>query len=209
MKPIGVLYATREGQTEKIAGHIGSKLTQLGFAADVKNVGHAAAGDLAGYSAVILAASVHGGAHEKEMVQFVIRNREQLNRLPATFLSVTLSQAGVEQKTAPAEQRQASAAGVAEVMNRFFKETSWHPAHTKPVAGALHYSKYNPLVRWVLKFIAKKNNAPTDTSHDYEFTNWVDLDVFVEDLAHELRASGSESLQSCSTPLPPAPRESD
>jgi menaquinone-dependent protoporphyrinogen oxidase len=34
-----------------------------------------------------------------------------------------------------------------------------------------------------MKRIARKAGAPTDTSRDYEFTNWQALDRFVEQLA--------------------------
>ena len=51
-----------------------------------------------------------------------------------------------------------------------------------PVAGALAYSQYNFLVKLVMKGIARRAGAPTDTSRDYEFTDWPAVDAFV--LAH-------------------------
>ena len=61
----------------------------------------------------------------------------------------------------------------------FVKDTGWQPARAMPVAGALVYSKYNFFVRFVMKRIARKAGAPTDTSRDYEFTDWAALDRFV------------------------------
>jgi hypothetical protein len=57
------------------------------------------------------------------------------------------------------------------------------------VAGALLYSKYNPLVRFVMKRIAKEAGAATDTSRDYEYTDWVGLDRFVVELAEAFAAA--------------------
>ena len=39
--------------------------------------------------------------------------------------------------------------------------------------------RYNFLIRFVMKRIARKAGAPTDTSRDYEFTDWSTLDAFV------------------------------
>jgi menaquinone-dependent protoporphyrinogen oxidase len=65
----------------------------------------------------------------------------------------------------------------------FVKETGWRPERTLPVAGALTYSRYNIFVRFVMKRIARAAGAPTDTSRDYEFTNWPALDRFAAELA--------------------------
>ncbi len=67
------------------------------------------------------------------------------------------------------------------MIGRFVAETGWAPAHVLPVAGALAYSRYNFLIRFVLKRIARANGAPTDTSRDYEFTDWQAVDNFVRD----------------------------
>jgi menaquinone-dependent protoporphyrinogen oxidase len=73
----------------------------------------------------------------------------------------------------------------------FIQETGWTPARALAVAGALAYSQYNFLVRFVMKRIARRAGAPTDTSHDYEFTDWATLDRFLTDAA---RAAGSRDL---------------
>jgi menaquinone-dependent protoporphyrinogen oxidase len=71
-KPIGVFYATREGQTQRIAEYVAASLRNRGLDAQTQNVGeHKADLDLDRCAAVILAASVHAGAHEREMVNFV------------------------------------------------------------------------------------------------------------------------------------------
>ena len=57
------------------------------------------------------------------------------------------------------------------------------PAHVLPVAGALAYSQYNFIIRFVMKRIARKAGAPTDTSRDYEFTDWSTLDSFIKEAA--------------------------
>ena len=94
MKSICILYATREGQTQRIAEHVAAELRVRGFTVAVTNVrDHAAQSSLNTCTAAILAASVHAGRHEPEMLQFVKEHRGKLECLPTAFLSVTLSEA--------------------------------------------------------------------------------------------------------------------
>jgi menaquinone-dependent protoporphyrinogen oxidase len=187
MKSIGVIYATREGHTAKIAARIAAGLHALGYAAglyEVKQDGPAI--DLHQCDAVVIAASVHVGKHEPELVEFVRKHRVRLEAIPSTFVSVTLSEAGVERENATEKERATFSAGVREVIDRFLQETGWHPNRIKPVAGALLYTKYNFLVRFVMKRIARKAGGDTDTSRDYDYTDWADLDDFVKEFAAEI-----------------------
>ncbi len=105
--------------------------------------------------------------------------------MPAAFISVTLSEAGAERPSATPEERARFAADVQKVLEAFLKETGWRPKRVKPVAGALLYTKYNFLVRFIMKRIAKTTGAETDTSRDYEYTNWAALDRFADELARD------------------------
>ena len=97
-----VFYATREGHTRKIADRIAEDLRRHGIDTDVMNVRDIEEVSWGLYSAACVAASVHIGKHEPEMVAFVKRYRTQLSRLGAAFVSVTLSEAGAEDPNEPA-----------------------------------------------------------------------------------------------------------
>jgi menaquinone-dependent protoporphyrinogen oxidase len=178
-----VLYATREGHTRKIAERIAADLRTRGALVDLCDVRECGDLDWSKYSTACLAASVHLGHHEREMVAFAARHRDALVHCNAAFVSVTLSEAGAEDSKRSERERQAAAQDAQRMIDVFVRETGWHPEHALPVAGALAYSKYNFLVRFLMKRIARKAGAPTDTSRDYEFTNWPALDRFVEDMA--------------------------
>jgi menaquinone-dependent protoporphyrinogen oxidase len=190
-KRIGVLYATREGHTRRISERVAHDLRARGFDVELRNLqdGDAAAVHPNDYPAVVLAASVHSGKHERKMVKFVKKYRTELEQLPAAFLSVTLSEAGAEMSDTTLEKRARFSADVQKVIDKVFEATGWRPDRVKPVAGALLYSKYNPLVRFVMKRIAKEAGAATDTSRDSEYTDWVGLDRFVDELADEFSLS--------------------
>jgi menaquinone-dependent protoporphyrinogen oxidase len=177
---IAVFYATREGQTAKIAEHIEHELQTSQVQVDIFDVR-----DLEGpvdwpsYDAACVAASVHIGRHEPEMIAFVKRHRRELERVSAMFLSVSLSEAGAEDPNAPPERRRKAASDVDGMIETFVTNTGWRSAHILPVAGALAYRRYNFIVRVVMKRVAGANGAPTDTSRDYELTDWEKLDRFV------------------------------
>lgn len=187
MKPIGVFYATREGHTRRIAEHAEQTLSERGLKVEVRDLRTQAEGiALNNYSGVILAASVHRQKHEREMTGFVKRHRCELDRTPTIFLSVTLSEAGAERPNTTAQEHAQFVTDVQKVMDAFFAEASWHPKRAKPVAGALLYSKYDVLIRFIMKRIAKKGGGDTDTSRDYEYTDWAALDRFIEQFAAEI-----------------------
>jgi menaquinone-dependent protoporphyrinogen oxidase len=187
MKHIVVLYATREGQTRRIAEHVAAELRSRGLLADVHDVSALPAGfTVASYDAAVLAASVHAGNHEKEMISFAKHHRDALERMPSAFLSISLTEAGVEDPAASAAARDAAHREVEGLTARFFEQTGWHPARVKPVAGALLYTKYNALLRFVMKHIVLGKGGSTDTSRDHEYTDFVALDRFVGDLARSL-----------------------
>jgi menaquinone-dependent protoporphyrinogen oxidase len=184
MKPILILYATREGQTRRIAEHLAATVRARGREAEVVDAAHLpAAFSLDRYSAAIVSASVHLARHEPQMVKFVKLHKAELESLPVIFLSVSLSEAGAEDPAAPPERRAQASADVERMIHGFLTETGWHPPKIKAVAGALLYTKYNFLLRFVMKRIARAAGASTDTSHDQEFTDWEALDRLVDELA--------------------------
>lgn len=195
MKPILIVYATREGHTRVIAQHIAEFLRERQFSVELYDARDTEAWPLSdGYSGALLAASLHLGKHEKEMQRFIERERGVLATLPTAFLSVSLSAAGAQDETRAIEHRQQVMRALAQCTDALFDKTRWRPQHTEFVAGALMYTHYGPLVRWVMKRIAQKEGASTDTSRDHVLTNWLALDRFVErfaaSLEPELRAAG-------------------
>jgi menaquinone-dependent protoporphyrinogen oxidase len=176
-----VFFATREGQSERVADHIAHDLRTRGIDTDVVDVKHVHGEfDWFGYDAAFVVASVHLGHHEKEMVEFVRRSKRELERLQAPFLSLTLSAAGAELPDNPPQVREAAHADAERMIDGFVNETGWRPEHALTVAGALAYTRYNFFVKWVMKRIAHKAGFDGPATRDYEFTNWPSVDRFVE-----------------------------
>jgi menaquinone-dependent protoporphyrinogen oxidase len=64
------------------------------------------------------------------------------------------------------------------------------------VAGALLYTQYGLLKRFIMKLIVKRQGGSTDTSVDHEYTDWAALQRFVD----EFMTSAVEPLATTSSP---------
>jgi len=186
---IVILYATREGQTRKVAEHLAAALRGRDVDADVVDIATAdgEALPLDGYAAAIVAAPVHYGKH-KEMAPFVRRHRAALESLPCAFLSVSGSQASAENPAVPPEARARAAASAQNAIEAFFRDTGWRPAHVLPVAGAMLYTQYGFFIRLMIRLIQRSSGIPVDATVDHEYTDWAALDRFADALLVSLRA---------------------
>src|SRR5688572_20304831 len=179
-----MLYATRHGQARKIAERLAADLEAKGANVDVVNAAELGPFvDIPRYGAAVLVASVHLGKHEPEMVAFAREHRARLEGMPSAFVSVSLSEATVEDQHRPVAARAKAALLVQQNLETFVKQTGWRPRLVRPVAGALLYRDYNFLIRFVMKMIARQSGADTDTSKNYEYTDWAAVDRFAAELA--------------------------
>lgn len=184
MKPILLLYGTREGQTERVANRLAEMFRARGLTSEIVNAANASVSlPVADYGAAIVLASAHLGRHEEEVTGFVKQRRVALSAIPSAFVSVSLSQARAEDKVAAPEQRAKGGSDAKTMIQTFAETTGWKPDRTKAVAGALPYSRYNWFLRLVMKRIARKAGAPADASRDYEFTDWKELERFAAELS--------------------------
>ena len=71
------------------------------------------------------------------------------------------------------------------IVATFVRKTGWQPDRTELVAGALTYSKYNFVIRFVMRRIAAAAGGDVDTSRDYEYTDWNALDRFAAEISRE------------------------
>ena len=178
MSRILVLYGTTEGQTAKVARYLGDTLRADGASTDVIDA-RTTWPSPDTYDAVIVAASVHAGGYQRTVRRWVHAHAEVLNGKPTAFVSVCLAVLQPELTV----QRELGA-----IVDHFLMSTGWRPTIVKNVAGALAYSRYNWLKRWAMVRIVRKAGGNTDTSRDYEYTDWADLRAFAEEFARSLRA---------------------
>jgi menaquinone-dependent protoporphyrinogen oxidase len=179
MARVLVSYGTGEGQTARIAEYIAQAARDRGHDAEAVDIKDLPGGfQPAEYGAVIVGASVHGGEHEGYVRDFVERNRELLERFPSAFFSVSLT---------AAEETEEARSQTREFVEKFVEETGWRPRRIGVFAGAVPYTRYGFVKRHLVKrIVAKKHPADTDTSRDYEYTDWEDIGRFVDDFLTRL-----------------------
>jgi menaquinone-dependent protoporphyrinogen oxidase len=181
MSNVIVIYASREGQTEKVARRMATVLQEKGHTVALFDADHPTPGiDLARFDVAFVGAPIHVGGYPRSVVRFVRSYRASLQRVHAAFFSVGL---------AVASHTSDGRAQTMPLVESFLRKTQWRPRRIELVAGALQYSKYNPVIRFVMKRIASKEGGDTDTNHDYEYTDWAAVDRF----AMEFVASAREA----------------
>jgi menaquinone-dependent protoporphyrinogen oxidase len=183
MTRILVLYGSTDGHTAKIARWLGDTFRSRGHDVAVVMAGSGDP-DPESYAAVVVAASLHGGRHQRAVERWVRSHAPTLARKPTAFVTVCL--AILEKK--PEVQRK-----VVSIVDRFCNRTGWRPTIAKTVAGALLWTKYGWLKRWIMKRIVEKAGGDVDTSRDYEYTNWSDLRSFIDQLDHLVAARATTS----------------
>lgn len=175
MARILLVYGTTEGQTRKIAQRIAAELVELGHEVELRDSTTISSPLTPGaFDAVMIGASVHQGRHQTAVQHFVSANLGVLGQLPTAFFSVSL----VASSADPEDRKDAES-----LIEAFCEKTGWRPALTRSIPGALLYTEYDFLRRWIMKLIVRHYGGPTDSSRDYEFTDWDDVGRFAQEFA--------------------------
>lgn len=168
-----VLYATREGQTRKIATRIVETLKGLGVECDLFSFDEIGEPDWSLYDRVLLGSSIRYGVYQKVFRRFVERHLDRLAAVPNGFFAVNLV-ARKEGKNTPETN----------VYTRHYLEkTSWKPDLCSVFAGALLYPRYNFLERAILRLLMSYTGGPTDPTKEYVFTDWDKVEAFAKEAA--------------------------
>ena len=178
MKNVLILYATRYGQTEKIADAIARHLQNLNVSVQLVNardLSTAGELDVDAFDLLVFGASMHAGGLEPEVVGFVNRHVDQIERKPRSFFLVLLS-AAVKDPALRADWLEDARNKMSEQLQVEFEDIEM-------IAGALAYTKYVLPIKWVMKRIAIKAGEDTDTRRDYEYTEWEQVERYAERLA--------------------------
>lgn len=175
MKNIGIYFASKYGQTSKIAHFLGDWFIEHGSDVHIVDLDQGLEGlaEVRNFDAVLVGAPVYRSKYPGVVRSFVKDNRSELMNVASTgFFSVSLA------------ETPGTAAAHRESLNpvrAFLDRVSWAPAWIGSFAGVLNYRKYNPLLRRIMKRISRKEGGPTDTARDFEFTCWSEVERFARD----------------------------
>jgi menaquinone-dependent protoporphyrinogen oxidase len=173
MSSVMIVYGTSYGQTARVVARIADRLRAAGCRPTVWR------GDLipteatvTGYDGFLVAGSVIYGKHQRCLVDFVRQNRGVLNTRPSAFVSICGALIG---QWGPGQEE------ARKYVARFLEQTGWTPRLARSFPGGLPYTRYGLITRWIMKSISRKTGRPTDTSQDWDCTDWNAVDRFAAD----------------------------
>lgn len=159
-----IVFASKEGQTEKIAQFIAEVFRRHGHQVTTKSGEHLPEYfSIESFDAAIIGGSIHMGDYPHYLKKFVTTHRDWLNQAPSAFFTVCMAIHSKNEK----EQLEARVYG-----QKFIKKTNWQPDLMETFAGAIKYTQYSFLTQKIMQFIAKKEGGNTDISQDHEYTDW-------------------------------------
>lgn len=177
MPRILLLYASTEGQTALIAERIAQVLRHRAHSVELLPADTDPARlDPAAYDGVMVGASIHYGHHPAYLHKLIRRLGGAIAARPNAFFSVSLSAGGPRPKPYAAQR----------YIDKFLRKTGWQPQLIASFAGAVKYSVYGPIKRRVMIVFVGLGGGETDTTRDYEYTDWAAVEQFAETYAQRL-----------------------
>jgi menaquinone-dependent protoporphyrinogen oxidase len=163
-----VFYATRDGQSRRIAERIASRLAGCGIPSLPRDLadGLPARSSLAAARLAVVVAAVRYGRPLPEAEQFLsfCQTLREPPRLVLLSVNLTARKPGKDTVEGNAYLRKSIA------------RHRLDPAFALAIAGRLDYSRYRWLDRQLIRFIMKLTGGPTDPKTCIDFTPWSVVD---------------------------------
>ena len=176
-----IVYNSRHGHTARIANRMRDAAAAIeNVEARAENVDRLDENDVALADLFIVAGPVHFDRHDRQLARFVREHLGVLAARSSAFVSISGKMASFNGR--PDAQRFA---------DRFLEQTGWIPDRVGLFAGGISYRKYGFLLRWIMKRIATREGLDTDTSRDYDYTDWEEVDRFTREFVTTLRAAAA------------------
>lgn len=157
-----ILYFTTDGQTKKIAKRLVDSITHEVELISLKDKAVDFAEKIANADQIVIGASIRYGHFNPLVYQFVEQYHTTLNRKKTAFYGVNLTARKVNRNTPETNT----------YIRKFLAKIKWQPTLVEVFAGALFYPRYNLFDRVMIRFIMKITKGETDTSKEYEYTDW-------------------------------------
>ena len=186
---VALFYATRDGQSQRIAERIASGLAPRGISAVPHDLAviSPASSSLAAARMVVLVAAVRYGAPLPEAEQFLASFRTLREPPQLVLLSVNLTARKPGKDTVQGNP----------YLRKSIARHRLTPALALAIAGRLDYSRYGWLDRQLIRFIMLLTGGPTDPKACIDYTPW-DL---VDDVALQIAALHERFAPPKGTPL--------
>ena len=167
-----LFYATRDGQSSRIAARLAGRLAERGITATPINVGGASLtpADITRGALAVAVFSVRYGRHLREASRFLALYRSCQTPPPLVLVSVNLTARKSGKDTAEGNT----------YLRKLIARNRLTPVLATAFAGRLDYPRYRWLDRQIIRFIMLLTGGPTDPSVTVEYTSWDAVDAFAE-----------------------------
>lgn len=177
-----VAYHSSDGHTTEIATRIAQLFEKSGASVDLVDAAHAPAPT--GHDGVVLGDSIHAGRHSRALTRYLTRHVDEIRTMPNALFQVSLTSAKTDEK---------SAAEVRKYVDQLLEKTGFDPDIVGLFAGAVVYTRYGWLKRRMMRRIMAGAGQDTDTSRDYDYTDWDAVEHFAEHAFRLIAGAGQES----------------
>jgi menaquinone-dependent protoporphyrinogen oxidase len=176
-----IYYATRDGQSRRIAEHIARGLTENRILARTHDLATAmpAAMDLAQAPLIVVVAAVRYGRHLPEADRLLAAYGGLPTPPPLAFASVNLT----------ARKSGKASADSNPYLRKLLRRHRIAPALATALAGRLDYPRYKWTDRQIIRFIMLLTGGPTDPATSIEYTSWSAVDEFAAQISDVYRRS--------------------
>lgn len=168
-----ILYFTTDGQTQRIAEKLAEEITHSVKLISLKAQAVDFAEEIANADQVVIGASIRYGHFDKLVYQFIEQHFALLNQKTTAFYGVNL--------TARKENRRTAENNT--YVRKFLQKIRWRPTYVEVIAGALFYPRYSWFDRTMIQFIMRLTKGETDTTKEYEYTDWAQVSRFAARLS--------------------------
>lgn len=167
----GLIYASVDGQTEKISEEIRSDFQKAGKELEVFNIEDFDK-NIAEFDTLIIGSSIRYGVHNEAIINFIEKNTDKLEAIKSVFFSVNLV----------ARKPEKNQADTNPYVIKFFEKINWKPIKVGVFAGMLDYKKYGFWDRKMIQLIMWITKGPTNSDAKIEYTDWNKVHEFSDEL---------------------------
>ena len=190
-KKIAVFYATRDGQSERIARHIAERLSDCGATTVLHRLVRSTQPIEARSCTIVAVLAVRYGRMLPEAADFLTLYAGREHTPPLALAVVNLVARDKARRT--------------EQTNPYLRKTlaryGLRPALTSAFAGRLNYPKYRFVDKQMIRLIMAMTGGVADGRSDIEYTDWAQVDDFAAAIVglarRELRDGISQSPVIC------------
>ncbi|WP_204250827.1 menaquinone-dependent protoporphyrinogen IX dehydrogenase [Saezia sanguinis] len=191
--PVLLLYSSRFGQSRTIAERLAGHLNSSGHICTLQNIEKLVtlAQPLDNYAAIVIVASIRYGHFHRRVKAFVQQNLAALNQKLSVFVPVCLIARRQEKRQIETNS----------YTRKLLAKTGWKPSIISITAGALRYPIYNFFDRFMVRLIMVMMKGDTDTSREYEYTDWEQVHMLAQQIHQQLGTQMPQKTEQANQPL--------